>query len=461
MKNIFEQYLFMIYSNFPNFITYFNKIKDNRKQYLITYQTRTMALYILFSFIFKSGNSHSLSIKGNRQDISIDNFKKLTKDFDIKKYPDFLTSIYFMSKTNNNSIDKVTSLFVKKLIKSKVFNSFRLLNKYFVIAIDGTRIYSFNKLKNLKCTKTTNSKTNKTIYHYNALFAKIVFKNGIVLPIAVEFIENDPKYYTDNDENTIKQDCEIKAAYRIIEKIKKLFPKLPICLVGDALYVNKKIINYCEKFSWKYFINYKEKSAPSIQEKFDSIKFDYLESTKVHNFKKNNKIITQNISYANKIKYKNHYINILENIETTVQTYPKKKDKNNNPEIKTDKKTFKYITNFNLTDDNIITLINNGGRQRWKIENQGFNEAKTKGYKLEHPYSKNLDYAKIYISYLLLAKMLNQLFERGIITKKQIEKEFRTYKELTENMLIDFLTKPIYLDNLKKINFNFTYINTS
>ena len=55
--------------------------------------------------------------------------------------------------------------------------------------------------------------------------------------------------------------------------------------------------------------------------------------------------------------------------------------------------------------------------------------------------------------------MLNQLFELGIMTKKEVIRLFRTYKELTENMFLDFLTKTIDFNNLKKFNFNF--IDTS
>ncbi len=44
--------------------------------------------------------------------------------------------------------------------------------------------------------------------------------------------------------------------------------------------------------------------------------------------------------------------------------------------------TFAYLTNFNVTPDNVQTIAD-GGRRRWVIENQGFNEQKT-GYELEH-----------------------------------------------------------------------------
>ena len=43
--------------------------------------------------------------------------------------------------------------------------------------------------------------------------------------------------------------------------------------------------------------------------------------------------------------------------------------------------TFAWLTNFNVDRDNVI-IIARGGRTRWTIENEGFNEQKT-GYESE------------------------------------------------------------------------------
>ena len=44
--------------------------------------------------------------------------------------------------------------------------------------------------------------------------------------------------------------------------------------------------------------------------------------------------------------------------------------------------TFAWLTKFHVERDNVITLAQ-GGRKRWTIENEAFNEQKT-GYELEH-----------------------------------------------------------------------------
>jgi hypothetical protein len=43
--------------------------------------------------------------------------------------------------------------------------------------------------------------------------------------------------------------------------------------------------------------------------------------------------------------------------------------------------TFAFLTNFTVTEHN-VEIIAQGGRKRWTIENEGFNEPKT-GYELE------------------------------------------------------------------------------
>ncbi|GAB1477192.1 hypothetical protein MASR2M70_20300 [Bacillota bacterium] len=52
----------------------------------------------------------------------------------------------------------------------------------------------------------------------------------MVFSIATEFIENE-------NENVSKQDCEINAFKRLAPKLKHKYPRLPICLLADSLYV--------------------------------------------------------------------------------------------------------------------------------------------------------------------------------------------------------------------------------
>jgi len=58
-----------------------------------------------------------------------------------------------------------------------------------------------------------------------------------------------------------------------------------------------------------------------------------------------------------------------------------------------------------------------GGRDRWKIENEGFNVQKNGGYELEHPYTSNEPAAKIFYFLLQIAHMIIQLIYKGSLLR--------------------------------------------
>lgn len=103
------------------------------------------------------------------------------------------------------------------------------------------------------------------------LEAKIYLGNGLVCSMATEFIENSGEYNEKKlSEGESKQDCESKAFVRLSEKIKKRFPRLPICIVADGLYVSERALQICEDNNWEYIIRYKKGCAPTIEEEYQS-----------------------------------------------------------------------------------------------------------------------------------------------------------------------------------------------
>lgn len=59
---------------------------------------------------------------------------------------------------------------------------------------------------------------------------------------------------------------------QITRENQKRFPKLPIIIGGDALYLGRPFLELCDKLNFEYIIRYKETDAPSIQRNFDEIK---------------------------------------------------------------------------------------------------------------------------------------------------------------------------------------------
>jgi len=90
------------------------------------------------------------------------------------------------------------------------------------------------------------------------------------------------------------------------------------------------------------------------------------------------------------------------------------------PDLKRGPKTtrFKWITNLNVKFNNVITLANEGGRLRWKIENEGFNVQKNGGFALEHAYTRNATASKVFYYLMQVAHIVFQLIERGSLFRK-------------------------------------------
>jgi len=83
----------------------------------------------------------------------------------------------------------------------------------------------------------------------------------------------------------------------------------------------------------------------------------------------------------------------------------------------------------------VIELANQGGRIRWKIENEGFNVQKHGGYALEHTYTRHVASAKVFYLLLQLTHTLAQLIERGSLFRQTFPAGVGSAKNLTWRLL--------------------------
>ncbi len=148
--------------------------------------------------------------------------------------------------------------------------------------------------------------------------------------MATESIENSEEYNQKRlSEERIKQDCESKAFVRLAAKIKKRFPRLPICIVADGLYVSEKVLKICRENKWNYIIRYKEGCASSIEKEYQAIP-EKQKSGKAE--------------YINGVIFKDFDVNVLKYTETKI-----KQGKSVTTE-------FAWITDIEITDKNAANM---------------------------------------------------------------------------------------------------------
>lgn len=134
--------------------------------------------------------------------------------------------------------------------------------------------------------------------------------------------------------------------------------------------------------------------------------------------------LSQSYAWVEGIPHKGAYFNVIELVE----------GKNGN------QTKFVWITDLKLTKKN-ITKIAKGGRLRWKIENEGFNIQKNRGFNLGHPYSQDEMAMKNYYLILQIAHILSQLVEKGNLLKASVKKAFGSVSNLFDQLLEDLRTK--------------------
>lgn len=327
-----------------------------------------------------------------------------------------------MSAISVPQLQQINQLMVKTLIRNRTLDHARLLDEYYMVAIDATGLFHRHERHCPHCL-VKKSKTGELLYSHHVLEAKLVTESGFALSIASEHIENVGADNFDLSNEKQKQDCELKAFKRLAPKIKDAFPHLRICLLCDSLYAAATVMEICKRYGWAFIICYKEGSIPSVYQEFQTLLTMQMEN-RCTNETKN---VFQKISWATDIDYQKHALHLIRSLD---------EDKRSK-----ELKTFLYLTNIKPTKSTVRALANGAGRQRWKIENQGFNMQKNGGYNLEHVYSENENAAKCFYLCLQIAHTINQLLEKSNLIANGIKK-FGSLKNFTRHLLdaIRFIT---------------------
>ena len=179
----------------------------------------------------------------------------------------------------------------------------------------------------------------------------------------------------------------------------------------------------CEKYGWKYFIVLTDDDMKSVQQRFEALSQSVPQNRKEIGFAPK-KSVKQSYRWVNEVNYidskeKKHKFPVLKCIEEKTDS---------EGEIKTTK--FKWLTNFEVTSINVDTLANEGGRLRWKIENEGFNSLKNGGFEMEHAYSQDKTAGKVFCFLMQIAHLIFQLTEKGSLFRKAFPKGVGSLKNI-------------------------------
>ena len=394
---------------YPELFMKFGQVIDPRHSSYIDYSSKVMLGTVYYKGIAGISSMQGMTRAFNDETVA-GNLYRFMGD-EAKEYlPHGATVNEFLERLDPLELEKIQANIVYRMIRRKTFDEAKVLGRWLVL-VDGSELDEGNKQKNenyLSRSYNKGTENEFTKYHRSVLEAKIYLGNNLVCSMATETIENSAEYQEKKlSEEEIKQDCESKAFVRLAAKLKKHFPRLPICIVADGLYVSEKVMKICEEYGWDYIIRYKEGCAPSIEEEYKAIP-EKNEAGKAE--------------YINGIIYRDMEVNVLKYRETKI-----KKGKPVTTE-------FAWITSIKITNKNAKKLAE-AGRNRWKIENQGFNRQKRWQGDIEHACSFHEKAQKNHYLLEQISDFMKQLYEYFYLKKNEIKK---AQKNISSELLASF-----------------------
>jgi len=318
---------------------------------------------------------------------------------------------HFLSHVGPDALAELRTRMVRRLIRMKALESSRLLG-HVVIAVDATGYLAFRRRHCPHCLVQKHG--DRRYYLHPVLEAKLVTPEGLALSIASVFIENPLPQ--DGTHPNPKQDSELRAFERLAAQLKKDFPQLRICITGDALYACGSAIQICEDNSWAYVFTFKAGSLPEVWDEFQRLMPLAPENRLVLLTPHNARQVYRWVPHLTYQDDRNRSQTF-----TGIQCHETVGDKTTR---------FAWITNLKTTDRTVIQIATKGGRQRWKIENEGFNMQKNGGYNLEHAYSFHPDNLKAFYLLLQIAHLVMQLLEKGSLLKQLAARAGKTTMQL-------------------------------
>ena len=384
-------------------------VKDARDPLRLIYPLQQELLVALLAFMTKVGCRRNIKYKFNGPTF-VANIQRVGE----RLYPQALfadtmfhgdTLNYALKRVDPLEIHGLRTLVIRSLLRKRCLEDFRLRGLYYPVAVDGTGALVYHAKHCDHCLTKTHDE--KTVYYHPVVEAKLALVNGLALSVGTAFVETERP-------DVKKQDCELKAFYRMTKTLKKDFPQTRLCLLLDGLFASTPVMKLCEHNRWAYIITLKEGSMPAVFRDYEALLMLTPENVRIVE----SDGCRQTYRWINDVDCGDRTVNVFECFEETSEGSTR----------------FVWLTGFRVETSNVEELSGRGGRQRWRIENEGFNVQKNGGYGLEHAFSQDNVAQKNFYLLMQIGHIFNQLIEKGSVLRERIRVTMGSLKVFSQKM---------------------------
>lgn len=325
--------------------------------------------------------------KGQQEEPIKQNIQNL---FRVKRVP---CDIYMRERLDELDPREIRPAFLSvfsALQRGKALEKYRFLNGKYLLLSDGTGYFSSEKVHCKNCCEKHHKNGSITYYHQflGAVLAHPEHKN--VIPLCPEPIMKG--------DGETKNDCERNASERLLRDFRKEHPHLPVILVEDALSSNGPHLKLLKEldigfitvvkpdgnkslFDWVNDFNWGKELEKSQGE------FTYAcKEGKIHKFRFVNQVPINDAHSEFLVNFLEYWV-----VDTKGKTYHNT-----------------WVTDILINKENAYAIAQ-GGRARWRIENETFNTLKNQGYQFEHNFGHgNKNLSTVLAMLMMLAFLIDE-----------------------------------------------------
>jgi hypothetical protein len=240
---------------FPRLREWMSELPDARVQEMCVYSGAHIWMQILAMFLTRAGSRNAFDARRNtgRTPESFAGFSGQGPDDERFEGAPRVTcgdnAARHAARTDAGEVAQLPVRMIRQLIESRTLDHARLFDSWHVIVVDGT--------VREKCRQGAKGGLARGSVRFRYVLEACILAGGLKLPFLHEFVDMlDPV--------RDKEDCELNAFKRLASRLKELFPRLPLIIVGDALYCCAPAADLCEANGWKYLFCIKEGRQPAL-----------------------------------------------------------------------------------------------------------------------------------------------------------------------------------------------------
>jgi len=301
-----------------------------------------------------------------------------------------------------------------------------------LISLDGSQYFSSQEIHCPNCRVTV--RDGKTYYSHMVMMAVVC------APEQEQVICLDPEFITPQDGQE-KQDCEQQATKRWVERNAERFEPWSVTILADDLHCHQPLCELLLKHKMHYILTCKPESHEALYEELALLeRVEGAISSKTVRKWTGRYHERWDYRWAEQLPLRGDSKALMVCwCELTISNEATGKQLYHNA----------WATDHTLDEQSVVEVVADG-RSRWKVENEGFNVLKNRGYNFEHNYGHGQQHlSTVLLTLLMLAFLFHSALGLSCLMYQAVRRELVARRTFFNDLRA--LTRYLYFDSWQQL----------